>query len=334
MDARLARRAALMDAIDGEFSDEPLSGDEEDGYFAGQAAEAAEDEPYSDEPLSDDDEEEEAASSDASDATSDEEDDEDVAARAKRIVAAQSMAALAAADAPLGERVASSSRAEAAKRIALRRARKAERAARRKAVEEAAAAKEAAQRASKKKGKGKVRREKAAPVEVSSKRRHRRQQRGLLRSSKPKARDPRFDPLCGDYDDRRWRSMYGFVAERKEQELQSLRTSLRKAKDDDLTGIQSELTRRQQELVAYERSGEMARVKSEWRKKERQAVKAGKRPFHLKKREVRNLELEARYEKLKKAGRLDSYLAKRRKRNASKSHAARPWKRHRRDDGE
>lgn len=54
--------------------------------------------------------------------------------------------------------------------------------------------------------------------------------------------------------------------------------------------------------------------------KEKAAVKAGKGLYHLKKSEARRLELVARYEELKASGRLDKYMEKRRKKNASKEH--------------
>jgi ribosomal RNA-processing protein 36 len=50
------------------------------------------------------------------------------------------------------------------------------------------------------------------------------------------------------------------------------------------------------------------------------AVREGKRPFYLKKSEQRRLELLARYEELQASGKLEQYMAKRRKRNAAKDH--------------
>ena len=52
--------------------------------------------------------------------------------------------------------------------------------------------------------------------------------------------------------------------------------------------------------------------------REQAAVKAGKRPFYLKKSEKKRQELVSRYHNLKAAGKLDKALAKRRKKNASR----------------
>jgi ribosomal RNA-processing protein 36 len=53
---------------------------------------------------------------------------------------------------------------------------------------------------------------------------------------------------------------------------------------------------------------------------EKAAVAAGKKPFFLKKSDKRKRELMAKYEELKDSGRLDKFMAKRRKKNASKDH--------------
>lgn len=56
--------------------------------------------------------------------------------------------------------------------------------------------------------------------------------------------------------------------------------------------------------------------------KEREAVKAGKKPFYMKKSELKKAELLEKYRALADAGpgRLEAALAKRRKKNASKDH--------------
>lgn len=54
--------------------------------------------------------------------------------------------------------------------------------------------------------------------------------------------------------------------------------------------------------------------------KEREAVRAGKKPFFLKKTDRRKAELVAQYQDLQKSGGLDKFLAKRRRKNAAKDH--------------
>jgi ribosomal RNA-processing protein 36 len=67
--------------------------------------------------------------------------------------------------------------------------------------------------------------------------------------------------------------------------------------------------------------------------KERGAVRDGKQPFYLKKSEQRRLELLAKYEELKAGGKLEAYLAKRRKRNAAKDHRHLPGDRRTQQQG-
>lgn len=51
---------------------------------------------------------------------------------------------------------------------------------------------------------------------------------------------------------------------------------------------------------------------------ERDAVAAGKKPFHLKRSEKKRLELEQRYEQLASEGKLEKFMEKRRKKNSKK----------------
>lgn len=53
---------------------------------------------------------------------------------------------------------------------------------------------------------------------------------------------------------------------------------------------------------------------------EKEAVKAGKKPFFLKKSEKKKQELIRKYKELKASGRLEKTLTKRRQKNAAKDH--------------
>lgn len=53
---------------------------------------------------------------------------------------------------------------------------------------------------------------------------------------------------------------------------------------------------------------------------EKAAVAAGKKPFFLKESDKKKRALVAKYEELMSSGQLDKYMAKRRKKNASKDH--------------
>ena len=54
------------------------------------------------------------------------------------------------------------------------------------------------------------------------------------------------------------------------------------------------------------------------------AVAAGKRPYYKKAREIREEQLTEQFQQLEKSGRLDNYMAKKRKQRASKQRKALP----------
>ena len=59
-------------------------------------------------------------------------------------------------------------------------------------------------------------------------------------------------------------------------------------------------------------------------KSEKEAVSKGKKPFFLKKRVLREAELKDRFDSLKKKGRVNKYMEKKRKRNAQRDRANMP----------
>lgn len=82
--------------------------------------------------------------------------------------------------------------------------------------------------------------------------------------------------------------------------------------------LQSALQRvRERELAAE--------VDREWRASTKAAVAKGKRPFYLKDSDRKRRVLERKYEALAEAGKLESYIAKRRKRVASKDRKRLPF---------
>eukprot|EP00850_Spirogloea_muscicola_P011520 SM000071S21144 [mRNA] locus=s71:579798:581862:- [translate_table: standard] len=162
--------------------------------------------------------------------------------------------------------------------------------------------------------------------------------RDVIQAPKLDVRDPRFESLCGKYDEGRFKAAYNFIyneqlpAER--QRLQKLikkekrverREELQKlVKNIDLQ-LQEERTRKVKEEHNLER-----------KRREKEAVMKGKKPFysgdaidlaeHLSE-VLRREDLIAKYKELKAAGKLEAFLAKRRKRNASKDHRRVPYRR-------
>ena len=84
------------------------------------------------------------------------------------------------------------------------------------------------------------------------------------------------------------------------------------------------MTRIMQQKIERDRTDKRVERKREFMKHEREAVSNGKKPFFLKKREIREAELKDRFESLSKRGKLNKYMEKKRKRNAERDVANMP----------
>jgi ribosomal RNA-processing protein 36 len=182
-----------------------------------------------------------------------------------------------------------------------------------------------------------VKKKKSAPVEMTSKKQVSRL-RTVVKAPVRVVRDPRFEvlsagPLVAAAFDKR----YGFLKDKREDELAELKDSLRRdaalraktarqrsgAKqrvmdDTERAEAQATLTRMQQERAKEERLRSERELTQEVRKKERELVAKGKQPFFLHKSELKKLELAKRFDKLDEAGQLDRFMEKRRKKNSQK----------------
>ncbi|PSC72696.1 ribosomal RNA processing 36-like protein [Micractinium conductrix] len=170
-----------------------------------------------------------------------------------------------------------------------------------------------------------LKRGKHAPTETSSKRPVSVLRETLEGSGKRRGRDPRFESLsAGQYDESKFKKRYAFVYDEKlPQERDELKAALARTKSTGQQAkLQAKLTRMEQQLRSEEARRKRAGFQEKVKAKERAAVKDGKNPFFLKKSERRRLELLAKYEELQAAGpgKLEAYMAKRRKRNAAKDH--------------
>jgi ribosomal RNA-processing protein 36 len=110
---------------------------------------------------------------------------------------------------------------------------------------------------------------------------------------------------------------------------QELKKKLKKTKNpEEIDELKNQLTY-VEKMLKYEPSTQNkgAAILTEHKKKEREAAKEGKRPYYLKKSEIRKQTLIEKYNSLKESGKLTSYLDKRRKKNATKDHRFMPYRR-------
>jgi ribosomal RNA-processing protein 36 len=147
--------------------------------------------------------------------------------------------------------------------------------------------------------------------------------RDVFQTGKRESRDPRFESLSGgQFSDDRFKKQYAFLYdEQLPEERRALKEALHKVKSESKKeDLKARLLVVQQQLRAEEQRRKKDAAAKQIKAKERDAVRAGKNPFYLKKSEKRKVELVDKYEELKRSGKLEAYMAKRRKKNASKDH--------------
>jgi ribosomal RNA-processing protein 36 len=190
---------------------------------------------------------------------------------------------------------------------------------------------------------------KHAPTESSSKRADFYKRKPMLNESgigvdigahKYKPRDPRVDSLSGHLDVQHFEHNFDFLQDMRQKEMGTLKKNIAARKASGRKGQtrrrrmgltndggsleedQLELKRLTQEKADVERARIDRVAKQTVKKKLHEDVAEGKRgAFFLKRKEMKRLHLEAKYEEIRKRGgdrAVDKVVAKRRKKNKSK----------------
>ncbi|KAF5729950.1 hypothetical protein HS088_TW20G00317 [Tripterygium wilfordii] len=161
----------------------------------------------------------------------------------------------------------------------------------------------------------------------------------VVQAPKRVVRDPRFESLCGALDEEGFRKRYSFLyeenlpAEKEELEkqvkkLEKKEKKLKKTPDLELKEeLKNHISLIDKQLKSEPTKTRDAAILAKHKKEEREAAKKGKQPFYLKKSEIRKQRLVEKFNKLKASGKLESFIEKRRKRNASKDHRYMPYRR-------
>ncbi|XP_022854792.1 ribosomal RNA processing protein 36 homolog [Olea europaea var. sylvestris] len=180
------------------------------------------------------------------------------------------------------------------------------------------------------------------PMEMSSKKPVSRF-REVVQVPKKVARDPRFELLYGELDVEGHRSMKllpfgkknylscGTTRNLKNElpaEKKALKKRMKEEKDPEvIIELKNRITQMDRELKSGVTKRTDKEIIAEHKKKEREAAKKGERPYYLKKSDIRKQKLIQKYEELKGAGKLESFLDKRRRKNAAKDHRYMPYRR-------
>lgn len=167
---------------------------------------------------------------------------------------------------------------------------------------------------------------KHAPTELSSKKAVSRK-RSVVPTPTIEHRDPRFEALSGPLDTNKLSNNYAFLNDYRASEIAALKAEIRKTIDPvvkaDLKKQLLSMESREKARAAKEAEQGILR---EHRKREKEAVGKGKKPFYLKKGEQKKLALVKRFEGMgeKKAERV---IERRRKKKAGKEKRSMPDRR-------
>ena len=115
--------------------------------------------------------------------------------------------------------------------------------------------------------------------------------RDVVDIPKSKSRDPRFDVTSGSLDRNAIQSRYSFLNDYQSDELTSLKKALKdpkaKLSQDQREKLQRKVVSLESKIAASKAKAREEKVRREHRTKEREAVAQGKKPFYLKKSDVK-----------------------------------------------
>ena len=165
-------------------------------------------------------------------------------------------------------------------------------------------------------------------------------------ANKYKARDPRMVSLSGHLDADVFEKRFGFLDDIQDNEIENLKKRVHawkqtgkrgqkarrklgiKVGEGSLEDDREELTRLLQERAERKRARVVRAAKRSVKQKLREDVASGKRAAYYPKRsELRRMEVEAKFEEIRKRGgddAVDKAIAKRRKKNVAKNHKLMP----------
>lgn len=166
------------------------------------------------------------------------------------------------------------------------------------------------------------------PMEVSSRKPVSRF-REVIQAPKNVVRDPRFESLSGNLDVDGFKKRYSFIYENNlPAEKEELKKQLRKTNDPNVVEeLKKQLSWIDKQFKSDSTKRVDAAILAKHKKKEREAAKHGKKPFYLKKSEIRKQRLVEKYTSLKSTGKLDAYVERRRRKNAAKDRRYIPYQR-------
>ncbi|XP_036763158.2 kelch domain-containing protein 3 isoform X5 [Manis pentadactyla] len=143
--------------------------------------------------------------------------------------------------------------------------------------------------------------------------------RQVVPISKKVARDPRFDDLSGEYNPEVFDKTYQFLNDIRAKEKKLVKKQLKKHHSREKhEKLQQLLQRMEQQELAQQEQKRQQELRLALKRERRAQAQQGRRPYFLKKSEQRQLALAEKFKELKRSKKLDSFLNRKRRRNAGK----------------
>ena len=143
--------------------------------------------------------------------------------------------------------------------------------------------------------------------------------RQVVPISKKVARDPRFDDLSGDYNPEVFDKTYQFLNDIRAKEKQLVKKQLKKHRSgEEHDKLQQLLQRMEQQEMAQQERKQQQELRLALKQERRAQAQQGHRPYFLKKSEQRQLALAEKFKELRRSKKLESFLSRKRRRNAGK----------------
>ncbi|XP_006873342.1 PREDICTED: ribosomal RNA processing protein 36 homolog, partial [Chrysochloris asiatica] len=143
--------------------------------------------------------------------------------------------------------------------------------------------------------------------------------RQVVPVSKKVTRDPRFDDLSGEYNPEVFDKTYQFLNDIRAKEKEIVKKQLKKHRSGaEHEKLQLLLQRLEQQEMAQQDRKQQQELCLALKKERRAQAQQGHRPYFLKKSEQRQLTVAEKFKELKRSKKLESFLSRKRRRNAGK----------------
>jgi len=131
--------------------------------------------------------------------------------------------------------------------------------------------------------------------------------------------DPRFDPLCGEFDEKKFNKHYAFINDMRVEEVEKLKEELKEETNPRrIDKIKYLIQRMENQIRSEKKRREEESQQQEEKQVQIDAMNEGKSPYFATKAVKRDQTMRTKFNKLKEDGKLEQYMAKKRKHNSQR----------------